>query len=245
MCKENKFFINEIPVWRYTMPALLSNMYIILEGTQALVVDPSTNPDALRKLQDAQPEKVTVLLTHEHFDHISGVNLLRENFAVEVVCLKACAERLEDPVQNLARFWRTMIMDKPPQVQEEGRKVEDLNYACTADTVYEAETTISWAGHTVRMIPAPGHSKGGCLLLLDGKFLFSGDNLVEGAGVICRFPGGSKRDYAAITRPRLEALPDDTFVFPGHGEPGPLGGLRRYMALFDARTDRRRPEKSV
>lgn len=225
-------------IYRYVMPAILSNMYILIEGAQALVVDPSGNQDALQRLQDAQPEKVTVLLTHEHFDHISGVNLLRQNFNVEVICLKACAERLEDPSRNFAKFWRTMIMDKPPQVQEEGRKVEDLDYACAADTAYDAETTISWAGNTIKLIPAPGHSRGGCLLLLDEKILFSGDNLVEGAGVICRFPGGSKRDYAAITRPLLEALPDNTFVLPGHGEPGPLRELRRYMELFDARTDR-------
>lgn len=230
-------------IYRYVMPAILSNMYVVLEERQALVVDPSASPAALCRLQAAQPEKVTVLLTHEHFDHISGVNLLRQNFNVEVVCLKACAGLLGDPALNFAKFWRTLIMDKPPQVQEEGRTVEDLDYTCAADTVYDAETTISWAGHTIRMTPAPGHSKGGCLLLLDEKILFSGDNLVEGAGVICRFPGGSKRDYAAVTRPLLEALPDETFVFPGHGEPGLLCELRRYMELFSTHTDRKKPEQ--
>lgn len=217
---------------RYVMPAILSNMYVLIEGTQALVVDPSADSDALQKLRNAKPEKVTVLLTHEHFDHVSGVNLLRQNFEVEVICLKACAELIGDPNRNLAKFWRTMIMDKPPQVQEEGRKVEDLDYACAADTTYDIGTTISWAGHTIQMTPAPGHSKGGCLLLMDEKILFSGDNLVEGTGVICRLPGGSKKDYTEITRPILDALPDDTFVFPGHGEPGKIEKLKKYLNQF-------------
>lgn len=237
------FTAQGITIYRYVMPAILSNMYIILEGGQALVVDPNTDADALKRLKDAQPEKVTVLLTHEHFDHISGVNLLRKNFDVEVVCLKACAELLGDPGRNFAKFWRTMIMDKPPEVQEEGWKVEDLNYSCAADTTYDAETVLHWAGHEIKMTPAPGHSKGGSLFLLDGKILFSGDNLVEGAGVICRFPGGSKKNYAAITRPMLEVLPDDTFVCPGHGEPGYLGELRQYMRPFDVRLDRGKTER--
>ena len=79
--------------------------------------------------------------------------------------------------------------------------------------------------------------------MLDGKLLFSGDNLVEGAGVICRFPGGSKKDYAAVTRPMLEALPDDVFICPGHGEPGQLGELRRYMELFNIHIDRHGPKQ--
>lgn len=233
-----------VTVYRYAMPAIYSNMYLILEGRQALVIDPNTDAAALERLQAAQPEKVTVLLTHEHFDHISGVNLLRQNFSVEVVCLQACADRLGDSGKNFAKFWRTMIMDKPPEVQLEGRTVEDLDYTCAADTTYAAETTLTWAGHTIRMRPAPGHSKGGSLLLMDGHILFSGDNLVEGAGVICRFPGGSKRDYAEITRPMLEALPNDTFVCPGHGEPDTLKNLRQYLELFNVRTARRGPAQN-
>lgn len=231
-------------VYRYAMPAIYSNMYVVPEGHRALVIDPNTDAAALARLRAAQPEKVTVLLTHEHFDHISGVNLLRQNFAVEVICTRACADMLGDPDKNFAKFWRTMIMDRPPEVQLEGRKVEDLDYICGADTTYEAETEMTWGGHTIKMTPAPGHSKGGSLLLLDGHILFSGDNLVEGAGVICRFPGGSKKEYAAVTRPLLEALPDDVFVFPGHGEPGTLKDLRQYLELFNVRTARRGPAQS-
>lgn len=237
------FTAQGMTIYRYVMPAILSNMYLILEGRQALIVDPNTDADAIGRLKDARSEKVTVLLTHEHFDHISGVNLLRQYFAVEVICLKACAELLGDPGKNFAKFWRTMIMDKPPEVQEEGWKVEDLDYACAANITYEAETVLTWAGHTIRLTPAPGHSKGGCLLLLDGGILFSGDDLVEGAGVICRFPGGSKKEYAAVTRPLLEALPDDTFVCPGHGQAKPLRELRQYLRPFDIHADRGKAEQ--
>ena len=73
---------------------------------------------------------------------------------------------------------------------------------------------------------------GRSLVWLEGNVLFSGDNLVNGTGVICRFPGGSKKEYAALTRPILEGLPDETLVLPGHGEPGRLGEMRKYMELF-------------
>lgn len=56
-------------------------------------------------------------------------------------------------------------------------------------------------------------------------YLFSGDSLIKGKKVITRLPGGSKKDYQAITLPFLKSLPDDMVVFPGHGEPGTLKEL--------------------
>jgi len=232
-----KLDINGKTFYRYKMPAIESNMYILAEGKSALIIDPNINQDALKEMQECGVRDVIVLLTHEHFDHISGVNWLRGYFSTVVVCSSICAEQLTDPSKNEAKFWEVMIMDKPKEIQEIGRAVKDEGYTCTADRTYEGEVNFCWQGHRVRMIQAPGHSKGGSLIWLDETILFSGDNLVNGAGVICRPPYGSKREYTAVTRPMLEALPDDCDVLPGHGEPEKLGVLRKYLEFF-GKTDR-------
>lgn len=148
-----------------------------------------------------------------------------------------CAQMLPDPDRNMARYWKILLMDKSQEAQSAGMTRYDPDYTCVADRTYERETEFLWQGLRVRMRQAPGHSKGGSLIWLDGNILFSGDNLVNGSGVICRFPGGSKREYANVTRPILEELPDELHVLPGHGEPGRLGELRKYMELFGT-TDR-------
>lgn len=221
-------------IYRYGMPAIESNMYILLADGQALVVDPHRSEDALALLHSCSVRKVTVLLTHEHYDHISGVNWFRENFEAEVICSAECARMLPDPDWNMARYWKILLMDKSQEAQNEGMAQYDPDYTCEAERTYEGKTEFQWQGTHVRMRQAPGHSKGGSLIWLDEDILFSGDNLVNGTGVICRFPGGSKKEYAAVTRPILEGLPDGLFVFPGHGDPGRLGEMRRYMETFSA-----------
>lgn len=230
---EDVFTAQGVTIYRYVMPAILSNMYLILEGKQALTVDPNTDADALKRIKDAQPEKVTVLLTHEHFDHISGVNLLRQHFVVEVICLKECAEMLGDPGRNLAEFWDALIMDKSDEDKRIGERVKDIGYVCYADTVYEKEKKFTWCGHTVHMQELPGHSKGGSLIRLDGSITFTGDNLVNGKGVICRLPGGSKKEYATRTIPLLNSILDDSMIFPGHGKPERMGKLRENLKRLE------------
>lgn len=139
---------------------------------------------------------------------------------------------LPDPDRNMARYWKILLMDKSQEVQSVGMDWYNPDYACEADRTYEGKMEFLWQGLHVRIRQAPGHSKGGSLIWLEEDILFSGDNLVNGTGVICRFPGGSKKEYAALTRPILEGLPNELFVLPGHGEPGRLGEMRKYMELF-------------
>ena len=230
---KNELKIDGLHIFWYPMLAIESNMYIILKGDCALIIDPNVNDDALSLLKANNIKAVVVLLTHEHFDHISGVNWLREHFETQVLCSKTCADIITDPGRNLAKFWRVLIMDKPEDVQLEGLKLENPEYSCSADITFEKEYKLEWEGHVLRFCEAPGHSKGGSLIFLDEWGLFSGDNLVEGAGVICRLPGGNKKEYDKVTRPLIEGLSDDLFVFPGHGKPSSLSNLRQYQGLFD------------
>lgn len=233
--------IDGLMFYRYVMPAIESNMYILLAGSSALIVDPNINREALKLLRESEVQKVTVLLTHEHFDHISGVNWLRDHFETEAICSEACAGLLGDPGSNMAKFWDIMVMDKPSKFQEAGNAVKDETYTCAADRTYEGEYSFQWQGHSVRMKQVPGHSRGGSLIWIDEKALFSGDNLVGGTGVICRLPGGNKRKYLDVTRPIFESLPDDFLILPGHGDPDKMAEMRPYLEFF-GKTDRERQE---
>lgn len=230
--------------YRYVMPAIESNMYVLIEKGHALIVDPNISWDALDLLREQNVQDVLVLLTHEHFDHISGINWLRSFFESDVLCSRECAALLDDPSKNMAKFWDIMIMDKPQEIQETGRAVKNEAYSCTADRSYEGETTFRWQGHKIRMKQVPGHSKGGSLIWFDEGVVFTGDSLVNGTGVICRLPGGSKREYQEVTRPILESLPDRFYILPGHGEPGRMGDMRPYLDFFGSQ-DRAKQEAAL
>lgn len=78
------------------------------------------------------------------------------------------------------------------------------------------------ADHIVKVIHTPGHTPGG-VCFLTGQHLISGDTLFPGG------PGntwGDKQNFERIItniETKLFMLPDDTYVYPGHGKDTTIG----------------------
>lgn len=95
--------------------------------------------------------------------------------------------------------------------------------------------TIQFGAASVRLIHAPGHTPGSTCALLGEAHLFTGDTLFPGG------PGntfGSAEAFAEIMRSlreRLFVLPDDTWVYPGHGDDTTLGRERPSLDEWQAR----------
>lgn len=68
--------MNSLRVERFVWKYLDSNMYLVTCGNNILVIDPVECDEALQQCKEAS--FITVLLTHEHYDHICGLNRLRE-----------------------------------------------------------------------------------------------------------------------------------------------------------------------
>ncbi|MGN1205976.1 MAG: MBL fold metallo-hydrolase [Eubacterium sp.] len=207
----------------YIFEPIDARMYVLIEDKDALIIDPNIQEELKLTLQENDVDKITVILTHEHYDHISGVNWLRDNFKnVQVICLKQCIKGLEDSKINLSAFYEVLFISKDQKVREYVEKMNVQPYSCTADNIFENERRMVWKSHSLCLKETPGHSKGSICILLDDEVLFSGDTLVTGEDTILRLPGGSKKDFETITMPYLESLDKDIVVYPGHGEPQQL-----------------------
>ncbi len=203
----------------YSFYPIDSKMYIILENEKALIIDPCVSEEALQLLEVHSVSQILVLLTHEHYDHISGVNWLRENFShVCVLCSSECAKALPNPSKNLSNFWEVLFVGKDKETQEYVRNMDIKPYSCEADEIFSEEKKIEWEGHTLYLKETPGHSKGSICIEMDGEILFSGDTLVTGYPTITRLPGGSKKEFAGLSLPYLRGLDSELMVYPGHGD---------------------------
>ena len=58
--------------------------------------------------------------------------------------------------------------------------------------------------------------------------LFSGDTLFEQSLGRTDFPTGSAKEIVESITGKLFALPDDTMVYPGHGDPTVIGREKQY-----------------
>lgn len=204
-------------VYRFSMVAMDSSMYLVPVERSCLVVDPCISEGARTLLEELGIRDCLVLLTHEHYDHISGVNWLRRCLPCQVVCSKSCAERIEDPKKNLSAYFKVIASQSKGAVREALERFMDLGYTCRADQTYTGQTELLWEGLTLTLQEAPGHSLGSQLFRIGERWYFTGDSLIPGLPLVFNLPGGDRACYEEKTRPLLEAIAPGSILFPGHG----------------------------
>ena len=208
----------DMQINKYVFELAGSNMYVAFSGKKALVIDPNVSEEALAELRRQQIDEITVLLTHEHYDHTSGLVWLCEQFRSTVICHEqtACALRLGRNNRPII-IASNRMQDLSPDAVKAMIETLPQGYRYEADVTFSKEYTFDWEGHRIRMVAMPGHSKGGCCIEIDHDTVLTGDLLIWNTPVITRFPGGSEELYQALTLPYLESLPDSVTVLPGHG----------------------------
>ncbi len=86
----------------------------------------------------------------------------------------------------------------------------------------------------LRVIHTPGHTPGSICLFLEtaaGPALISGDTLFPGGPGRSDNPAALKEMVGSIAS-RLLTLPDDTHVYPGHGDDTTIAASKREHAVF-------------
>ncbi len=205
----------KVKVENHVSSFLDTNSYLLEEDGHLLIIDPADYADVLEKCRNAA--SVTVLLTHEHFDHISGLNRIRDLCAssCRVIAGATCSERIQDEKGNLSAYADVLAGLGGKQIPEHWSP-----FACkAADITFENQYTFRWMGHAVEMFSTPGHSAGSCCIVVD-DLLFVGDTVLEN-NLMVKFPGSSKKLYRSVTAPLLEKwlLGNRIFcVYPGHGD---------------------------
>lgn len=214
--KELQPGLHMVPVRSQTLPpATCTNAYIL--GTDELIlIDPgaSTPEDQqrltvyLNKLEAEGATVVEIWLTHQHIDHIGGLEAMLEAFAVPVAAHPLTAEAL-------------------PQSLRVDRDILDGD--CTR-LQQAAAPPAKW-----RALHTPGHARGHlCFYERSTGAIITGDMVLGVGTVLVAPPEGDMVDYMASLC-RLRALPLRT-IYPGHGPPvDAIAKLDEYIAHRQAR----------
>lgn len=188
------------------VPPLQKNGFIVgcSRTRQAVLIDPGDEVDALVDLVGAHDLTILhILLTHGHFDHVSGVARAARAFGVPVHLHQDDLFLYERAVEQGALFG--LHVDPPPPV----------------DRFYDG-TVIEVGDLAVRVHHTPGHCPGGVCLEVAAaatpeRHLFVGDTLFAGSIGRTDLPGGN---YETLLRSITEVifpLGDEAIVHPGHG----------------------------
>ncbi len=176
-----------------------TNCYLISTDKAAVVIDPGFKTEITADFLKANGGKDRmILITHAHFDHIGGAETLRDETGVEIGIGELDAPALRDTELNLSDKFHAHIAP------------------FSADRTFCDGEKFSVGDIDFEVILTPGHTVGG-VSYLSGESLFSGDTLFAGAVGRTDMPGGSLKALKKSLK-RLIALPEETKVYPGHGD---------------------------
>lgn len=191
-----------------TLPVgvLGANCYLVAAdtGEEACAIDPGGDAETiLAAARKAGLRIVLIVDTHGHPDHTAANCDLRQATGAPLLIHEADRAMIE----GSGREWAfTGLVHVPCQADRTMADGEDLHVGEMA----------------LRVVHTPGHTPGGCCLAADGA-LFTGDTLFEGSVGRTDFPGGDPHALDLSLAKIVKLLPDETILYPGHGEPTKLG----------------------
>ncbi|MGB7128251.1 MAG: MBL fold metallo-hydrolase [Candidatus Rhabdochlamydia sp.] len=187
-------------VKRFSTGPIDTNSYLLIcpSSKSAAVIDVGQNSakELSSYAEKHQLKLEKILLTHSHWDHIADISHL--NIPVYIH---------QDDEANVVNPGSDGL---PLFIPIQGVKVD--HYLKDGEVIDVGDLRI-------KVIHTPGHTPGGvCFYLEEQKILFSGDTLFQGAIGRMDLPTACPPLKMIESLKKLEALPRETSVYPGHGD---------------------------
>ena len=201
----------------FTFNPLAENTYVLTnEKQEALIIDAgcyfTTEENTLKKfIEENNIKPVKLLNTHCHADHVFGNNWVYKNYELELYM-----HEQEKPVLDFAPVFANMY------------NLNFINYKGALHFLNEGDI-IKLGDDKLEVILTPGHSPASiCFYCAAQNFIISGDVLFYESIGRYDLPGGNESQLHKSILEKLYVLPDETIVYPGHGEPTIIGHEKKY-----------------
>ena len=180
---------NNLTIKTILSPPKDTNVYLLVNKTEAAVVDAGDCLDAVREiLKNLGATLKYILITHGHPSHISSLSRMKKDLG-GTICL------------------HTSDLDLVRQ-QESGLE---------AGLLLNDGQSLNLADATIKVLHTPGHTMGSlCYHLREAGALFSGDTLFKGEFGKIRGPHSMGLMLRSLKRLN-SIIPPKTSIYPGHG----------------------------
>jgi len=226
-----------IPTIIHTGLLSVNTLIVPLVDNKVFIVDPAScsySQDEnviINYLNDNNLVPIAVILTHGHFDHISGLPILRKNFPSIPILINEKDSKMigeNSEVEQSSSLMRMGLYNFIPYVSNlpsatsflvDEKSVFDClsndDMKKISDDVVKNSLT-EW-----KVIHTPGHTPGCvCIFNQKEKILISGDTLFYHSRGRTDLPGGSEFEIQKSISSILEIIDDDVKIYPGHDRTG-------------------------
>ena len=153
-----------------------------------------------------------VISTHGHIDHIIGNPAVKKKYGIPLAAHEGVKSNFL-AAERQSRFFG-MAFNGTCEMPDKWLKDNEI---------------IKIGDSTLEVICTPGHAEGSVSLYAEIEgWVFTGDALFNRSIGRTDLQGGNYETLRTSIRERLFRLPDDTTVFPGHGESTTIFDEQRY-----------------
>lgn len=174
---------------------------------EAMVIDPGDNVEEILEILNRHGLRATsIVITHAHIDHVGGAAKLKAATGAPVL-MNGNDEGVYSQLDEQASW----LGVAPP------RRVEIDGSAQNGDKLKLGESSFT-------VLHTPGHTPGSiCLWIPSENKVIAGDTLFRDSIGRTDLPGGDFRRILVSIRDKLLTLPEESLVFPGHGDITTIG----------------------
>ncbi len=199
-----------LQIHNYVLGPIQNNTYLAVDvdSKQAALIDPAIPSRQIADfLEQHQLRLSFILITHAHFDHIGGV-----------------------------RWFRALGSQKPPvalhaldlELWRGGGGSKDFGFELNAgeepDLMVADGQEIEMGKSIFKVLHTPGHSFGHVTYYnAESRAAFCGDLIFHHSVGRTDLPVSSEADLYSSIREKILTLPEDTILYPGHGEKTSVG----------------------
>lgn len=203
-----------------------SNCHIVSAGNTGFIVDAGSNDTAITNYITKSNLKIKfIFCTHSHIDHVLFAPDLKKLTNAEIVL------HIED--KNHYQYYTPERINEwlaDGTLSKENLPYIDKFISIKYDRLIKGTEIFDLPGMKIELICTPGHSSGSVCILLNGKYLFTGDTIFEDNIGNSDIDSGNSRDIMESVR-KLFLLDDNIIVYQGHGSTTTLKVLKDKIRL--------------
>ncbi len=195
-----------IQIKKFTFNPVQENTYVLYDETkECIIVDPGCYFQYEKEqLEDFISENnlkpTSIINTHCHFDHIMGVEWVRNNYKVPFFTHAEEQFLIDAYIETCDKYG---ISAEPVEAPDKYVNENDI---------------IEFGNSKLKLINVPGHTPGSLVIHCpEQSFIISGDVLFQGSIGRTDFPKGDFNQLVEGIILKLLSLPEETISYCGHG----------------------------
>ena len=236
-----------LEIKRFVFGPFETNCYVVSDEQQILLVDPACSNESeqqqlYRYIENLSPFNfhLSILATHGHLDHLWGAAWACAKWNTPVLMHEADIP-MAKAMQQQYDLFGIPAKAQPFPIEDIKSKIKNHKFEKIVPFKGKEITNDKLPMTNVSILSTPGHTPGSICLYFpkspitnhqspipnyQSPILFSGDTLFKMGYGRTDLPGGN---YSQLMNSLdlLLALPPETVVYPGHGEPTTIGAERR------------------